>query len=543
MSTTIKQGDHITAYLKTWFTQKANFNMPQRGMVMAVTAKAFLLALDGDSREQWVPFSALQDIPQAILVEALAPGEAAKTAEVPDVPRSKTNAWGHQKRAFWFAHDRPATMLAMGMGTGKSKVTVDLIVNKEYRLSLILCPKSVVKGVWPGEFTVHAGAPLVVVALHKGTVGQKVAEMKRALQLTERKGQRVVVVMNYETAWRDPMASYLLSQTWDLVALDESHRIKAPGGKASKFCADLGKRARYRLCLTGTPMPHSPLDVYAQYRFLDPRIYGTSFVRFRNRYAVMGGFGGYEVKGYQNQEELNSKFYACAFRVGPEVLDLPPVTHAIRTCTLSPAAWSKYKALEEDFYTEVEEGSVTALNALTKLLRLQQLTSGFLKLDDQNKVTPVDYAKQELLDDLLEDIPGDEPVVVFARFQHDLDIIKSVALQQGRTCGELSGRMNELAAWQQGDFNVLAVQIQAGGVGISLVRSRFQIYFSMGYSLGDYEQSLKRIDRPGQTRPVTVYHLVAEGTVDEKVYEALAKRRSVVEHLLNLHLQREAVHG
>ncbi|MFA5378725.1 MAG: helicase-related protein, partial [Dehalococcoidia bacterium] len=110
--------------------------------------------------------------------------------------------------------------------------------------------------------------------------------------------------------------------------------------------------------------------------------------------------------------------------------------------------------------------------------------------------------------------------------------IKAAVEESGRTYAELSGRGNDLQAWQEGKFDVIGVQIQAGGVGISLVRARYCVYYSMGYSLGDYEQSLARVHRPGQKQNVTYIHLVATGTVDEKVYKALQKRKQVIEDLL-----------
>ena len=131
------------------------------------------------------------------------------------------------------------------------------------------------------------------------------------------------------------------------------------------------------------------------------------------------------------------------------------------------------------------------------------------------------------------DMEVEEPIAVFARFRRDLDRIHAVAGRLGRKSFELSGRRNELADWQRDTGgSVLAVQEQAGGVGISLVRARYCIYYSVGYSLGDYEQSLARIHRPGQDRPVLYVHLLAEDTVDERVYQALDARRDVVETIL-----------
>ncbi|MCK9326896.1 MAG: SWF/SNF helicase family protein, partial [Bacteroidales bacterium] len=191
-----------------------------------------------------------------------------------------------------------------------------------------------------------------------------------------------------------------------------------------------------------------------------------------------------------------------------------------------------YKSLESDFWAGIGTGEITATNALVKLIRLAQLTGGTLLTDDGKEVE-VSSAKKALLDEVMEDMETEEPVVVFARFRKDLDRIAETAAKLGRKSYELSGRRNELKLWQEDTTgSVLAVQEQAGGVGISLVRARYCIYYSVGYSLGDYEQSLARIHRPGQSRGVLYVHLLTEQSIDEAVYGALDARRDVVEAIL-----------
>jgi SNF2 family DNA or RNA helicase len=408
---------------------------------------------------------------------------------------------------------------------------------------LVVCPKSVIQ-VWPKQFREHAAIPYTVVTLDEGSVAQRTKQLGLALELASKRNERVCCVLNYESAWREPMAAALLKAKWDCVCLDESHRIKAPGGQASKFFGRLGDNVLARVCLTGTPMPHSPLGIYAQYRFLDKGIYGTSFTAFRNRYAEMGGYGNYQVMGYVNQDELQRKFYSIAFRVmADDVQDLPETMDLVRPVILSPGARKVYEQLNDEFVAGVDMGKVTVTNALTKLLRLQQITSGFVTLDtdvegadEEPEVKEIDTAKAEVLLDILEDLKTTEPVAIFCRFQKDLDTIKDVAKSLGRGCAELSGRMNELKAWQEdteGKLPLIAVQMQAGGVGVDLVRSHYCVFYSLGFSLGDYLQARKRTHRPGQNERVTYFHLIAEKTVDETVYEALHQRQNVVDSVLS----------
>ena len=464
-------------------------------------------------------------------------------------PVTKTPPWNHQIVSFnmakkLFGLDTPSpfgggAMLALDMGCGKSKVAVDLVANYPdiFKKVLVVCPASVID-VWAGnedrkgQFEIHCPDdvfkkmtihPVKGLSVEKKT---KAAETARFVALSQ--GRQFIAVINYESAWREPFATWAKDVGFDLVVLDECHRIKSPGGKASKYFGQLARTTRFRLGLTGTPLPHSPLDIYGQYRFLDPGIFGTSFSKFRGEYAVMGGFQGHQILNYRNTDTLHNKMFLIAHRVmSKDVFDLPKFQSEVRTCELSPAERKVYQEMDINFCAQVANGEVTAANALVKLLRLQEITSGYL--DAQ----PIGDSKKKLLADVLEDFDPKEPLVIFARFTNDLRAIKEVAESQGRTYAELSGHANELSQWQIGNKDVLGVQIKSGREGVDFTRARYSIYYSLGFSLGDYEQSIKRLDRPGQVREGMYIHLLIKNTVDFKVMEALEKRQEVVSSVLN----------
>ncbi len=425
-----------------------------------------------------------------------------------------------------------AALLALEMGVGKTLVALMVLAALAAKRILICCPLRVVP-VWEQQIERHLDLPLIVVTLDDSISGvarkQQLAEEK--LKLAETTGRPFAVIINYDSVWRAPFADWAEKQTWDLIIADESHRLKAPGGKASLAFKRLRPHARARLALTGTPLPHSPLDAYAQFRFLNQTIFGPSFAAFRQKYAVMGGFQKKQVTGFQHLDELEALMKTITFRVSKDVLDLPHETHVTYECDLSPEALRVYRDLEEDFVADVRDGRVTAANAMVKLLRLQQVAGGWVKTDD-GLYHRVDSAKQNLLADTLEDIGTNEPVVVFCRFHADLDAVHEAAKAAGFQSLELSGRRDELKRWQSGEAQVLAVQISAGGVGVDLTRARYSIYYSLSFSLGEYDQALSRVHRPGQTRPVEHIHLVARNTVDTKIMRALEKRAEVVAAIL-----------
>ena len=220
--------------------------------------------------------------------------------------------------------------------------------------------------------------------------------------------------------------------------------------------------------------------------------------------------------------------------------NLPPAIDEVEEGALGREGARIYREMEEEMVAWVAAGeAVTAANAMVKLLRLQQITGGALPVG-QEKCRVIDAAKETMLADLLSDLMGNldepEPVVVFARFRADLEAIHRAAQAAGHLSGELSGARDDLAYWQKGGRGaptVLAVQIQAGGVGIDLTRARIAVYYSLGFSLADYLQSRARVLRPPQRRPVAFYYLQIRNSIDQYVQAAVERRQDLIESVLN----------
>jgi len=261
-------------------------------------------------------------------------------------------------------------------------------------------------------------------------------------------------------------------------------------------------------------------------------VFGSNFARFRARYADVQTYKGFpEIVGWRKQEEFKNILDLTMFRVDEDVLDLPPLTHVRRMVQIPSKAQRVYDQLMKTFVTDVESGEVTAGNVLVRLLRFQQITSGFIT-DDEGGISELHDEKQKALEDIIDGVRG-EPVVVFCRFRHDLAVVREVAEKHGRLYGEVSGSGNCLEGGKiPSGYDVLGIQIQAGGVGVNLSASRLCVFFSLGFSLAEYEQAVARLHRGGQKNPVTVYHLIARDTVDEHVYGALAAKKKVVDAIM-----------
>lgn len=451
--------------------------------------------------------------------------------------------WPAQREAVEFCLERPAAMLDMDMGCGKTRVAIEVMKRrKDVRRVLVVCPKAVIP-VWGREIAKYrdGSGPWCVVERGRGTVAQFADKVSETVETDPGRFTDVIVV-NYDSVWRRPLGDVLYEGAKrgliDMVVLDESHRAKSAGSKVSKYLAMLGKAVPYRLCLSGTPMANSPLDVYGQYRFLDRSIFGTNHERFLQAYAVMGGPDRNFIVGFKNQQDLMARFRSIAYTCRIEDIadraklpaQLPDTTIPVK---LPARDMRSLRDLNREFVAECGSGFVTASNVLVKMLRMQQICAGFCEVESgpagPSGVMDLNHAKGDALADLLQDVDG--RAVVFGVFTHDMDEIGDAARRSGRTSFELSGRVNELEEWTRSDRGVLAVQIQAGAEGVDMTCASTAVYFSLPHSLALYEQSRARIHRPGQTRPTRFIHIVAEDTLDVSMLESLRSKRDVIDSI------------
>jgi SNF2 family DNA or RNA helicase len=458
----------------------------------------------------------------------------------------KTKPWEHQIKAFDYLYNKDVAALYTDMGTGKSKIMIDLIVNREWQTVLIVCTKKGCQN-WVKQFDYHCLGGCTVKNLTDLSSVDKVAVLRENVKQHIGK---LILVVNYDSIWREPFASELLKKyvNIDCIICDESHRIKTPGSKCSRFLTKIGKRVPCRYLVTGTPLAENPVDIYAQYRFLDPSIFGTSLNVFRSRYLNidynLSNMLGYIVldrkKPYKNLDELKEKMFSCAF-YGKSSIKLPKKHNIIYHYDVDKKTAQIYKELKQDGMIATKEGIISVENVLSMGLRQQQILSGTLPLtdDEENTVpTVINTDRKEILKELLSNLPPDEPVVVFARFRCDFDNIKAVCDELNRGYSEISGVADTEKDWQQGKTSVVAVQYSSGSESIDLTRAHYCIYYSLTYSLALYLQSKKRVHRPGQTHTVTYYHIVAQlpdkktKTIDEMIIQALKEKKEVVDYIV-----------
>src|SRR6185503_9528973 len=320
----------------------------------------------------------------------------------------KTKPFSHQKKALTkLIKLKGRAGLLMEMGTGKTKVAIDWAGLGYYNWGLkkvLVVPPLSVLGVWPKQIKQHAPYPARVFRL-EGATDYRIRMLRRIMR--EPHGENVhFIVINYEGIWREnsrgvSIRDLLIRWAPDLVIFDESHRLKRPTSKQSKAAFKISQKVSESLILTGTHITKSPLDSFGQFRVVDQSLFGTRWKDFREYYGIFGGFNKYIIKGYRHIDELITKVRTHSYRIRKEqCLDLPPKLFETVPVTLSPKTIELYKKMAREMVIEIEETHATAAIVLVKLLRLSQITSGFVK-DVEGKIRVFDNSKLNTCMDLI----------------------------------------------------------------------------------------------------------------------------------------------
>ena len=404
---------------------------------------------------------------------------------------------------------------------------------------LVVCPLSIM-GVWVDEFNKFANFNFEMTVLNQTNMAKKKEALQNVcMRLEDVTDSLQVIVVNYESAWRLEREISLINP--DLIIADEGHKLKSGTTSQSKCMHRLGDKATYKLLLTGTVITNKEIDVFSQYRFLDKTIFGESFYKFRNYYFIMGGYGNHTpIFKKDLLDDFLKKMHSVAFRVKKdECLDLPEITEEIRELDMEPEALKLYKQLDEELYAKVgEDKEITTANILTKILRLSQITGGYLT-DDNGGVTPISTAKMEALIDIVDSAVYDnKKIVIIARFKQELDAIENMLslkkLDYAVIRGGISDRDEQIKKFQEDDNCKFFVgQIAAAGLGITLTAASTMVFYSMDYSMSNFEQCKARIHRAGQTKNCHYIYLICKKTIDRKVLRALRTKQDLAKSLID----------
>jgi len=496
----------------------------------------------------------------------------------------KTEPMEHQARALRSIIERKGVCgLLMDPGTGKSKCVIDYLAMLTLRFGaqdwLIAAPLSALDG-WPEQFAQHMpdNVEYELIWLGDGPLSiEQKAQALRDLPPQDLPTLRVVLInhdafgskakatgkdgkkLTTVTVW-DRIVGAVEAWSPDGMVVDESHRLKTHTSKRSKAFARMAKAVPKRLILTGTVAPRNLLDIYGQWQTLNARQFGTDWNGFRFKYAKWGGYMDKTPILWLETDDMRSRILADAFVVKKEdALDLPPVTEVTLPVRLSPKERAAYISMGQEMLVELPSGGeAIAPIPITKMLRQRQLTGGYVGYETEDGLRAEERlgeAKAKVCAEKLIDlVDAGEKVVVFAHFRADLDIIEEKArkaLPKGVPVYRVDGstkksdRMDARTGFRDHDGPaVFVAQMRVMSLGVNeLVVAAYGIVYSMSERRDDFDQALDRLDRKGQTRPVTIYHLLVPDSVDELMLkghqdkldlERVITTRKQAEHYLTL---------
>lgn len=458
-----------------------------------------------------------------------------------------TKLWDHQRYVVNLCKDKNSFALFMGVGVGKTATVINILrqkCTKEKRLlkTLVLAPLITVNN-WKREMGMHS--KIKDVTILEGSQKDRIKQFKK-----HSTGPHVFVTNHQTMAVMKDLVKEFHDWGIEFLIVDEIHLYKDGTSKRTKALIKLSDTIKYKFGLTGTAILNSPMDIFSQFRILFggfPMPYGMekNFLTWRSHFfydknSGMGShvyFPNWQIRP-ESYEKLNAVIQKYSYRISKEeCLDLPDEVEEIYDVELSDEQRRVYEEMRKDFISYVDSSVCVAQLALTKALRLMQITSGFVKLEDGTIKRFDKTPRQEALKELLSSIP--DKIVVWSVFKENYSQIKEVCEELKLSYVECHGDIPNEEKFKNVDtFNndpncrVFIGHAASGGIGINLVSSNYSIFYSRNFSLGEYLQAKARIHRAGQKRKVTHLNLSAKLTLDETVTKALANKLDVSNKLL-----------
>lgn len=448
----------------------------------------------------------------------------------------KTQPFQHQIEAFEYAMKNPKFLLGDEQGLGKTKQSIDIAVARksQFKHVLIVCGVNGLKHNWAREIKTHSnesahilGQRLVKGKMKEGSVKKRLEDLNGSIK-------DYFLITNIETL-RDKdiqgrLEEMTKSGTIGMVIIDEIHKCKNAQSKQGKAIHCL--KSKYKLALTGTPLMNQPLDLYNVLKWLE--IEKHSFYQFKNFHCVMGGYGGHEVVGYKNLDQLRSNVKRVMLRRKKvEVLNLPPKIRQIEYVEMTAKQSQLYGEVRASIEANLSEIALNP-NPLATLIRLRQVTGHPAILS--NSIT--ESAKIERLKEIIEElVENNQKAIIFSNWTEMTDVIRKELTQYNPAVitGQIKNEERDDQSQRfQNDPNchVIVGTIGAMGTGLTLTAASTVIFLDKPWNMANTEQAEDRAHRIGTKSTVNVITLVCKDTIDERIEEIIEEKSEMADALI-----------
>lgn len=441
----------------------------------------------------------------------------------------KTKPFNHQIESIKFGCMKSKWILGDEMGLGKTKCLIDIAcIHKKYNKiqhCLIICGVNSIKYNWKAEIGIHSNESAIVI---DGT-------LKKRLELLRNKPSEFFYIINIESLRSKEVLAELKDMVEagfiEMIVIDEAHKCKSHTSIQGKAIHQLN--SPIKIAATGTPIMNSPLDAYNILKWLGKEKH--SFYQFKNFYCIMGGFNNYQVVGYKNLDYLQDSLQGTMLRrLKKDVLDLPDKIRQEVHVDLSPSQKRLYKEIKDELIEELDD-IVLNPNPLAKLTRLRQVTSCPATLD-------IDYgygAKIERMLEIIQEITeNNKKVLVFSNWSSVTEKIWEVLDAENlKFCyidGSVKDRQAQVDLFQNNDdYKICVGTIGAMGTGLTLTAASYVIFIDSPWNMANKEQAEDRAYRIGTTENVTIYTLVCENTIDQKIEQIINSKEMLSSALVD----------
>jgi SNF2 family DNA or RNA helicase len=439
--------------------------------------------------------------------------------------RSLSDLHQYQLHAINFIKQQKRCLLAISMGLGKTISTLtavnDLIDSFTIHKTLIIAPLRVANSVWAQEAELWEHTKHLKISVCTGNERQRLTALMQDADVFVINRENVEWLVKSQKKWR-----------FDCVVVDESDSFKNASSKRFRALRKVLPDTTHMVLLSGTPSPNGLLDVWAQMYLIDfgERL-GRTMTSYKDRFFekdYMGyNFTLREGSAGKIHDLLRDKVLSMS---SEDYLELPDRISLVEAVDLPPATLREYKDFETTLLATLPDGEeIEAMNAAVLAGKLLQYANGAIYTDEHHNWTNIHDVKLDALAEIIENNSG-ENILVAYNFKHDL-----AKLQQRFPSGvALDKDPNTVVRWQQGKIKLMFAHPQSAGHGLNLQDGGcLAVWFGLTWSLGHYQQFNARLHRQGQQRPVRIIHIIANGTIDERVVSVLSLKGAVQNNLLN----------
>ena len=451
----------------------------------------------------------------------------------------KLKPYEHQLETIRYGIDHNKWLMLLDMGLGKSMCIIHLArwlkKNRGLKHCLIICGINTLKSNWKKEIRIHSDESYRVVGervnskgnISYSTINERAREIREGIE-------EFFIITNIESLRSKEVVEAINSRDdIDMIVVDEIHKV---ANKTSQQADGLLRlKATYKIGATGTLIVNSPISSYTALKWLD--IDKSNLTNFKRQYCLFGGYGGHEIIGYKNLELLKNEIDEYSLRkTKEEVLkDLPKKNVINEYVSLDDAHRIFYNKLKEGVKDECLKINLSKNNILALTTRLRQATACPSLLTIEN----IKSSKIERCVDLVEQIVNSHnKVVIFSTFKEPVYQLEKLLRSYNPLIG--TGDMKDedvstnIDKFQKDDrYKVFIGTISKCGTGVTLTAASYMIMIDTPFTASSTEQAEDRIYRIGTTKPVFIYHLICEDTIDERVAKIIATKGAISDYLVD----------